>query len=128
MASSLDSVGHLSKTVEDSARFLQVTAGFDPLDGSSAKNEVPHYVEGLKNSRETVKKLKIGLPKEYFSDALDPEIKEAVMNAVKKYQEMGAEIVEVSLPHTEYALASYYIIVLSEVSSNLGRFDGIRYG
>lgn len=128
MASSLDSIGHLSKTVEDSARFLQVTAGFDPLDGSSAKNEVPNYVEGLKNSAEAIKKLKIGLPKEYFLDALNPEIKETVMAAAKKYEEMGAELVEISLPNTEYALATYYIIVPSEVSSNLGRFDGIRYG
>jgi aspartyl-tRNA(Asn)/glutamyl-tRNA(Gln) amidotransferase subunit A len=128
MASSLDSIGHLSKTVEDSARFLQVTAGFDPLDGSSAKNEVPNYVEGLKNSAEAIKKLKIGLPKEYFLDALNPEIRETVMAAAKKYEEMGAELVEISLPNTEYALATYYIIVPSEVSSNLGRFDGIRYG
>ena len=128
MASSLDSIGHLSKTIEDSARFLQVTAGFDPFDGSSAKNEVPNYLEGLKNSKESIKKLRIGLPKEYFLDALDPEIKETVLAAAKKYQEMGAELVEVSLPHTEFALATYYIIAPSEVSSNLGRFDGIRYG
>jgi|688.fasta_scaffold03899_16 aspartyl-tRNA(Asn)/glutamyl-tRNA(Gln) amidotransferase subunit A len=128
MASSLDSVGHLSKTVEDSARFLQVTAGYDPLDGSSAKNEVPNYIEGLKNSAESIKGLKIGLPKEYFSDALNSEIRDAVMNAAKKYEQMGAEIVEVSLPYTEYGLAVYYILTPSEVSSNLGRFDGIRYG
>jgi aspartyl-tRNA(Asn)/glutamyl-tRNA(Gln) amidotransferase subunit A len=128
MASSLDSIGHLSKTVEDSARFLQVTAGYDPLDGSSAKNDVPNYIEGLKNSAESIKGLKIGLPKEYFSDALNSEIRDAVMNAAKKYEQMGAEIVEVSLPYTEYGLAVYYILTPSEVSSNLGRFHGIRYG
>jgi aspartyl-tRNA(Asn)/glutamyl-tRNA(Gln) amidotransferase subunit A len=128
MASSLDSIGHLSKTVEDSAKFLQVTAGYDPLDGTSAKNEVPNYIEGLKNSAESIKGLKIGLPKEYFTDALNHEIKETIMVAAKKYEQMGAEIVEISLPYTEYGLAVYYILTPSEVSSNLGRFDGIRYG
>ncbi len=125
MASSLDTIGHFTKTVEDSAIYLNVTAGNDPLDATTTKNDVPNYLEGI---GEGVKGLKIGMPKEYFAMGMDESIKKNIESVAKKYTELGAEIVDVSLPHTEYGLACYYIIQPSEVSSNLARYDGIRYG
>lgn len=125
MASSLDSVGHITKTVEDSARVLQATAGFDPNDATSSKENIPNYLGNLSGG---VNGLKIGVPKEYFSDAIDPQVLEVTKNAIEKFKELGAEIKEISLPYSEYALAVYYIVTPSEVSSNLGRFDGIRFG
>lgn len=125
MASSLDSIGHLTKTIEDNARVLNVTAGFDKNDTTSSKLKPDNYLEDLNKG---VKGLKIGLPKEYLTDAVDQEIKDATLNAAQILMKNGAEIIDISLPNTEYALAVYYIIVPSEVSSNLGRFDGIRYG
>ncbi len=125
MASSLDSIGHFTKTVVDSAIYLNITAGNDPMDATSTKNDIPNYLEGIGNG---VNGVKLGIPKEYFSTGLDSKIKENVEGVIKKYQELGAEIVEISLPHTEYGLASYYIIQPAEVSSNLARYDGIRYG
>lgn len=125
MASSLDTIGHFTKTVEDSAIYLNVTAGNDPMDATTTKNKVPNYLEDLSKG---VAGLKLGVPKEYFASGLDSNIKKNIGIALKKFEELGAEIVEISLPHTEYALACYYIIVPSEISSNLARYDGIRYG
>lgn len=125
MASSLDSIGHFTKTVEDNALFLQVTAGKDPMDATTPPNDVPNYTKNLKDG---VKGLKIGVPKEYFIKGLDLRIKDLTMKALKVYKEQGAEIVDISLPHTEYAIAVYYIIQTAEVSSNLARYDGIRFG
>lgn len=125
MASSLDSIGHITKTVEDSAKILEVTAGHDPMDGTTPKVEVPKYFDNLKK---TDNSLKIGIPKEYFGEGLDPEVKNNVDNAIKLLESHGFKIQEVSLPYTEYGIATYYIIMSSETSSNLGRYDGIRYG
>lgn len=125
MGSSLDTIGHLTKTVEDNARILQVTAGFDKSDSTSSKNNDTNYLSTLYDG---VKGLRIGIPKEYFTDDIDPEIKETALNALKTYQNLGAELVDISLPNTKYALAVYYILTPSEVSSNLGRYDGIRFG
>jgi aspartyl-tRNA(Asn)/glutamyl-tRNA(Gln) amidotransferase subunit A len=125
MASSLDSIGHFSKTVEDSARVLNVTAGADRYDSTVSPREKENYLENLNTD---IKGLKIGIPKEYVTDALDKDTKEAFEKSVKVLEDLGAQIVEVSLPNTEYAIATYYIIQPSEVSSNLARYDGIRYG
>jgi len=125
MASSLDSIGHLTKTVEDCAIYLNVTAGNDPMDATITKNRIPNYLEDLNKG---VGGIKIGMPKEYLGSGLDPRIKENIEKVIKKFGELGAEMVEISLPHTEYGLACYYIIQPAEVSSNLARYDGIRYG
>ncbi|HEX3623948.1 MAG TPA: Asp-tRNA(Asn)/Glu-tRNA(Gln) amidotransferase subunit GatA [Verrucomicrobiae bacterium] len=124
-ASSLDQVGPLSKNVSDSATLLGVMSGLDPRDSTSVPYPVPDYVKSLEGS---LRGLKIGLPKEYMIGGLDPEIKSAVDAAVKTLQGLGAETVEISLPHTEYAVATYYIIATAEASANLARFDGVRYG
>lgn len=125
MASSHDSVGHLTKTVYDSALILNITAGHDPHDATTAKMEVPDYT---KNITKGLKGIKIGMPKEYFKEGIDSKIENKVKKALKKMEELGAIVSEVSLPHTGHALAVYYIIQPSEVSSNLARFDGIRFG
>ncbi len=125
MASSLDSIGHFSKTVTDAALILQVTAGRDPLDATTPDVAVPDY---LKNIEKGVKGLRIGLPKEYFAEGVDPEIRESVMAAAEVYRSLGATVKEVSLPFTKYAVAVYYIVMPAELSANLARFDGIRYG
>ena len=125
MASSLDSIGHFTKTVEDSAIFLGVTAGRDLMDATTPEENVDDYCKDLNKE---IKGLKIGVPKEYFMEGLDPKIKAKVESAIKFYEKEGAEIVNISLPHTEYAIACYYIIQPSEVSSNLARYDGVRYG
>lgn len=125
MASSLDSIGHLTKTVEDSALMLQVTAGQDPLDATTPAVPVKNYTKDLKSG---VKGLKIGVPKEYFIKGLDLQVKGLIEKGLDSLEKLGAELIEVSLPHTEYANSVYYIIQPAEVSSNLGRFDGIRYG
>jgi aspartyl-tRNA(Asn)/glutamyl-tRNA(Gln) amidotransferase subunit A len=125
MASSLDSIGHFTKTVEDSALMLNVTAGRDLSDATTPPVEVPNYTKGFEKG---VKGLKIGIPKEYFAKGLDKNIKEKINEAVSFYQKEGAEIIDISLPHTEYAIATYYIVQPAEVSSNLARYDGIRYG
>lgn len=124
MASSLDSIGHFTKTVEDSALLLSVTAGKDALDATTLPNPVPNYEKSLKD----IKKVKLGIPKEYFAKGLDSKIKEAVEKAIRFYEKAGFQIIEISLPHTEYAIACYYVIQPSEVSSNLARYDGIRFG
>ena len=123
-ASSLDQIGPFAKNVPDAARMLSVLAGHDDRDSTSVPQAVPDYAAALTGD---LRGMKLGLPKEYFVGGLDPEVKQSVETAVKKLQELGAEIVEISLPHTEYAIASYYIIATAEASANLARFDGVRY-
>lgn len=125
MASSLDTMGHLAKNVTDSAIILNIIAGKDLYDSTTPEKLVPNY---LKNLKKGIKGLKIGVPKEYFVEGMDLKVKEKVLEAVKVLEKLGAKILEVSLPHTKYALAVYYIVQPSEVSSNLARYDGIRYG
>ena len=125
MSSSLDAIGHLTKTVYDSALLLNITAGKDKTDATTPKIDVPDYTQNLGKS---IKGLKIGLPKQYFQDGLDKEVLLQTQKAIKVFQDLGANIVEIDLPHTKYALAVYYIIQPAEVSSNLARYDGIRYG
>jgi aspartyl-tRNA(Asn)/glutamyl-tRNA(Gln) amidotransferase subunit A len=124
-ASSLDQIGPLTKDVRDSALLLETISGVDHCDSTSVPQPVPHYAGALTGD---IRGLKLGLPKEYMIGGIDPEVTAAVQAAVKKLQELGAEIVEISLPHTEYAAATYYIIAPAEASANLARFDGIRYG
>mgnify|MGYP001156616268 FL=1 len=124
-ASSLDQVGPLAKTVEDAALLLQPLAGVDPRDGTTLGVPVPDYRAGLRGG---LKGLRIGLPKEYYIDGTDPEVMACVRRAVDGCAAAGAEIVEVSLPHTEYAIAVYYIVATAEASANLARFDGVRFG
>ncbi len=124
-ASSLDQIGPFTKTVEDSARMLNVLAGKDPQDSTSLELPTEDFTRLLGRD---VKGLKIGMPKEYFIEGIDPQVDAAVRAAVRQYESLGAEIVEVSLPHTEYAVAVYYIIATAEASANLARYDGVRYG
>jgi aspartyl-tRNA(Asn)/glutamyl-tRNA(Gln) amidotransferase subunit A len=124
-ASSLDQIGPFTKDVRDSATLLGVMSGVDKRDSTSVPEVVPNYAASLTGN---IKGLKIGLPKEYMIGGLDAEVKAAVDAAVKQYEKLGAEIVEISLPHTDYAVAVYYIIATAEASANLARFDGIRYG
>jgi aspartyl-tRNA(Asn)/glutamyl-tRNA(Gln) amidotransferase subunit A len=124
-ASSLDQIGPFTKDVRDAATMLGVIAGHDRCDSTSVPQSVPDYGSVLDGN---IRGLKLGLPKEYMIGGLDAEVKAAVDAAVKKFTELGAEIVEISLPHTDYAVATYYIIATAEASANLARFDGIRYG
>ena len=124
-ASSLDQIGTFTKDVEDTAILLNIIAGHDPMDSTSVEKEVPNYTEYLKND---AKKLKLGISKEYFVKGTDKEVEEAILNAIEVFKKLGAEIVEVSLPHTQYAVAAYYIIAPAEASSNLARYDGVHYG
>ena len=124
-ASSLDQIGPLTRTVEDAALILQAIAGYDPLDSTCLDVPVPDYLAGLNDG---VKGMKLGVPKEYFGDGIDPGVRKNVEAAIQKLAALGAEIVEISLPHTEHAVATYYVIAPAEASSNLSRFDGIRYG
>ncbi|QGQ94507.1 Asp-tRNA(Asn)/Glu-tRNA(Gln) amidotransferase subunit GatA [Paenibacillus psychroresistens] len=124
-ASSLDQIGPLTKNVEDSAYVLQAIAGHDPADSTSAKVDIPDYLASLTGD---IKGLRIAVPKEYIGKGVDPQVKELVMNALKVLEGLGATWEEVSLPHTEYAVAAYYLLASSEASSNLARFDGVRYG
>jgi aspartyl-tRNA(Asn)/glutamyl-tRNA(Gln) amidotransferase subunit A len=124
-ASSLDQVGPFGRTVRDTAIQLGAIAGGDPFDSTSIPQPVPNYLEGIEGG---VKGLKLGVPKEYFLDGMDPEVEASVRAAIEKYRSLGAEIHEVSLPHTEYAIATYYIVATAEASSNLARYDGVRYG
>ena len=126
-ASSLDQVGPMTKNVTDAAILLKALAGHDEMDGTTPKEPVPDYVTELKSA--SLKGIKIGLPKEYLEVAgLDPEVKRITDEAIKACEAAGAELVPVSLPHTEYAMAVYYIIAPAEASANLARFDGVRYG
>ncbi|MBP9758336.1 aspartyl/glutamyl-tRNA amidotransferase subunit A, partial [Candidatus Dojkabacteria bacterium] len=124
-ASSYDTVGPMAKTVEDTAIVLKIIAGKDSKDATSSESEVQDYEGLLKNE---LKGKVIGLPKEYYGDGLDKEVRDVIEQAIEKYKKLGCEIVDISLPNTEYAIAAYYIIAASEASSNLARFNGIRYG
>ena len=124
-ASSLDQIGPLTRSVEDAAVMLETIAGYDPKDSTSVQAPVGHYSSALGKD---IKGLRIGLPKEYFVDGLAKETRSAVDQAIQQFENLGAEIQEVSLPHTEFAIATYYVICTAEASANLARFDGIRYG
>jgi len=124
-ASSLDQIGPLAHTAEDAARVLAVIAGRDARDATSAPVEVPDYTRGLAGG---VADLTLGLPREYFGEGLDPEVRRAVAGAVDVLRSQGARVRDVSLPHTEYCLAAYYLIATAEASSNLARYDGVQYG
>jgi aspartyl-tRNA(Asn)/glutamyl-tRNA(Gln) amidotransferase subunit A len=124
-ASSLDQIGPLTKTVRDSALLLNVISGHDPLDSTCLNEPVPDFTAKLGRD---LKGVRLGMPKEYFVGGTDPQIDAAVRAAIKQYESLGAEIVEISLPHTQYAVAVYYIIATAEASANLARFDGVRYG
>src|SRR5712671_3015086 len=124
-ASSLDHIGPFAKTVKEVALMLRTIAGSDPMDSTSAEVLVPDYVAELEKP---VKDLKVGMAKEYFGSGLDPEVRAAVEAAIQKLAELGCEVVPVSLPHTEYAIPTYYIVATAEASSNLARYDGVCYG
>ncbi|MBI2513085.1 MAG: Asp-tRNA(Asn)/Glu-tRNA(Gln) amidotransferase subunit GatA [Opitutae bacterium] len=123
-ASSLDQIGPFGRTTEDVALVLRAIAGHDPLDSTSFKTDAPDYRAALAGPAPR----RLGIPKEYFGEGLDPEIAAAVEAAVKFYRDRGCEVKEVSLPHTRYCLDAYYVIATAEASSNLARFDGVRYG
>jgi len=124
-ASSLDHIGPFARTVKDAALVLRTIAGRDPMDSTSAEVPVPDYVAELERP---IRGLKVGVAKEYFGSGLDLEVRAAVEAAIQKLAELGCEVVPVSLPHTEYAIPTYYIVATAEASSNLARFDGVRYG
>lgn len=124
-ASSFDSIGPMGHTVRDVAQVLQVIAGADPRDATSARVPVPDYASYLTGS---VEGMRIGLPKEYFAEGLDQEIRSSIQAQVRKLEMAGATVVDVELPHTEYGIATYYILAAAEASSNLARYDGVRYG
>lgn len=124
-ASSLDQVGPFAKTVEDAAILLNVISGHDPMDTTSADIKYPDYTKALIND---AKSMKIGVPTKFLGEGLNPEVREAYEKSVEKFKELGATIVDVSLDYAKYSLATYYIIATAEASSNLGRYDGIKYG
>ena len=124
-ASSLDQIGSITKDVSDAALLLQVVSGHDGYDSTSANVEVPDYIAGINSVNDN---LRIGVPKEFFGEGLNPEIGNSVINALEIYKKNGAELVDLSLPHCGYAVATYYIIATAEASSNLARYDGVRYG
>jgi aspartyl-tRNA(Asn)/glutamyl-tRNA(Gln) amidotransferase subunit A len=124
-ASSLDQIGPLTKNVEDAAYLLQAISGYDPKDSTSANVEIPDYINALTGD---IKGLRIGVPKEYIGQGVDPAVKDKIMEALSVLEGLGAVWEEVSMPHTEYAVATYYLLASSEASSNLARFDGVRYG
>ena len=124
-ASSLDHIGPFARTVKEAALVLRAIAGRDTMDSTSANAPVPDYVAELDKP---VQGLKVGVAKEYFGDGLDPEVRAAVEAAIQRLAELGCEVVPVSLPHTEYAIPAYYIVATAEASSNLARYDGVRYG
>ena len=125
LGSSLDQIGSITKNVYDAAYVMNIIAGKDKMDSTTVDVEVPNYTRNLDAG---VKGVKVGIPKEYFGEGLDENVKKVVKDAIKDLEKSGAEVVEVSLPHSKYALATYYIILPSEASANLSRFDGIRYG
>jgi len=124
-ASSLDHIGPLTRTVKDAAILLRVIAGHDPLDSTSADVPVPDYEADLSNP---VAGIKIGVPKEYFGEGLDAEVRTAVEASISKLRAAACEIIPISLPHTAYAIPAYYVIATAEASANLARYDGVRYG
>lgn len=124
-ASSLDQIGPITRNVRDNALILEAIAGVDEHDSTSANVEVPHYVDQLTGD---IKGLKVAVPKEYLAEGVNEGVRSAILASIEKLKELGATVDEVSLPHSKYALAAYYILSSSEASSNLSRFDGIRYG
>ncbi|MEK3907682.1 Asp-tRNA(Asn)/Glu-tRNA(Gln) amidotransferase subunit GatA [Oceanobacillus sp. FSL K6-0127] len=124
-ASSLDQIGPITRTVEDNARVLEVIAGHDEMDTTSANIDVPKYTEALTKD---ISGLKIAVPKEYLAEGVAPEVRESILEALKVYESLGATWEEVSLPHSKYAVSAYYLLSSSEASANLARFDGVRYG
>lgn len=124
-ASSLDQIGPVTRDVTDAAHLLQVIAGHDEYDSTSSASEVPDFAGAL---REDVKGLKIGVPKEFFVKGMDAEVEASVRGAIKKFEELGADVQEISLPHTEYAISVYYLIAPAEAATNLERYDGVSYG
>jgi len=124
-ASSLDQGGPMAQTAEDAALLLNVMAGFDPRDSTSVEAPVPDYTAALNHS---IKGMRLGLPKEYFGEGLNPEVAKVIESAISEYKKLGAEIVEVSLPNSQLAIPCYYVLAPAEASSNLARFDGARYG
>lgn len=124
-ASSLDQIGPMTRTVADSALLLSVIAGYDPADSTSVDRPVPDYLSALEGD---IKGMKVGIPKEYFGEGLDPEVEDKVREAISLLSTLGVEFSEVSLPHTEYAIPVYYLVATAEASSNLARYDGVRYG
>jgi aspartyl-tRNA(Asn)/glutamyl-tRNA(Gln) amidotransferase subunit A len=124
-ASSLDQIGPLTKDVEDCAIMMNAISGYDPHDSTSVYLEVPEYKQSL---RSDVKGLRIGIPNEYFIEGMDPDVEKAITEAIDQFKRWGAEVQRISLPHTEFAVAVYYIICTAEASSNLARYDGVKYG
>ena len=124
-ASSLDQVGPMTRTVADTAAMMQLLARHDPQDSTCAQVEAPDYQQDLEGG---VRGLRLGVPREYFINGMDPEVEHTVREALKAYERLGATLVDVSLPHTKYALATYYLLAPAEASSNLARYDGVRYG
>jgi len=124
-ASSLDQIGTITKNVTDSAILMNIISGKDPFDSTSAPVAVPDFT---KNLGQDIKGLKIGIPKEYFIEGMDKEVEQSIKDALKKLESLGAIPVEISLPHTGYAVATYYVLATSEASSNLARYDGVKYG
>jgi len=124
-ASSLDQIGPMTKTAEDAAVLMNVIGGHDPMDSTSADVPLPDFTAALSNG---IKGLKVGIPKEYFAKGLDADVEKAVREAIKTLESMGMQTVDVSLPHTEYAVATYYILACAEASANLSRYDGVKYG
>ena len=124
-ASSLDQIGTITKDVRDAAILLKAIAGHDPLDSTSADLDVPDYMKALK---ENMRGMKVGVPKEFFTEGVDPEVEQAVRAAIDEMKNLKAEIKEISLPTTQHAIAAYYLIAPAEASSNLARYDGVRYG
>jgi aspartyl-tRNA(Asn)/glutamyl-tRNA(Gln) amidotransferase subunit A len=123
--SSLDRIGPITKTVKDAAILLRYMAGHDPLDSTSADLPVPNYEYEI---GQPVRGLRVGIPKEYFGEGLQPDVRESIDEAIQKLAECGCEIVPISLPHTKYAIPTYYILATAEASANLARYDGVRYG
>src|SRR5436309_8445008 len=124
-ASSLDQIGPFAKSVRECAQALEAISGFDHFDSTSADTAVPEF---LKNLEQPIKGTRIGIPKEYFIGGLDAEVKAKIEAGMRLYESLGCEMYEISLPHTEYAVATYYLIATAEASSNLARYDGVRYG
>lgn len=124
-ASSLDQIGPLTKDVTDTATLMNVIGGYDPCDSTSADLPMPDLTRALARD---VRGVRLGVPKEYFIEGMDPEVEAAITQAIETLKKLGAEVKEISLPHTEYAVATYYILATAEASSNLARYDGVRYG
>jgi len=123
--SSLDQIGPFSKDVKDCALLLSIISGYDSRDSTSVNVPVPDYTKALTGN---LKGIKIGIPEEYFIEGIDREVEKAIDRAIKTLEKLGAQIINISLPHTEYAVATYYIVATAEASSNLARYDGVKYG